>query len=71
MEVLLYTEGSSWDACSGTPILTGAWISLWGGDPGNWFSVYPVSQFVTRPEATCYLGSLLHFRGLLFKQFPF
>lgn len=50
MEVLGYAVGSSWDACSGTLVLTGTWISLWGGDPGNWFSVLHSSQFVIGSE---------------------
>lgn len=38
VEVLDYVVGSSWDACSGTLVLAGTGISLWG-DPGNWFSL--------------------------------
>lgn len=38
MEVLDYVVGSSWDACSGTLVLAGTGISVWG-DPGNWFSL--------------------------------
>ena len=58
MEVLGYTVGSSWDACLGTLVLTGTWISLRGGDPGNRFSVLGSSQFVIHPEKGNMLRSI-------------
>lgn len=39
MEVLDYVVGSSWDACSGTLVLAGTGISVWGT---NWFSLFLV-----------------------------
>lgn len=71
MEALGYVVGSSWDAFSGTLVLTGTWVSLWGGDPGNWFSVLCSSQIPTQRGNTLLSICVAFHRSLSFKQFPF